>query len=234
MGRTVRSILGVVESLTQLFSGKEETEAAVEAPVVPKLDDLSMDDLSKERIRLEHEEKKLLRFVEEAEREKRATFEQATREPSARKRKVMARKIKELEVKAQNIDRNLRVVSQQLRIINAFVQVKENKRIWEQSGLWVQISQMDLSELESYVQDASVEGAFSAEKFGQIIGRLEGAEGLVEGVDEDPDVISILEEIDAAAMARESDPTAVEESYARLEERLRQKESGELDDLESY
>jgi hypothetical protein len=224
---TIRTILGVVDSLSQLFTSKQPQQ--VERPKVPRLDDLTSDDLTRERIRLEQEEKKLLKTVEQYEAEKRAAFEQATRESSVRKQKIMARKIKELDTRANNVDRNLRVVSQQLRIINGFIQVKENKRIWEQSGLWTQISQMDLSELEAYVTDSMIEGSFNSDKFGNIIQALEGSEGLVDEMEEDADVLDILSEIQAVAAVRDGEPSAVEEGLARVEERLHRKEEEEED-----
>ncbi len=227
----LRSIFGVVENLSQLFAEKQPQQT--EEPKIPRLDDLTADDLARERIRLEQEEKKQLKVVEQIESDKRAVFEQATRESSVRKQKIMARKIKELDTKANNIDRNLRVVSQQLRIINGFIQVKENKRIWEQSGLWAQISQMDLSELETYVGDSLIEGSFNSEKFSSIVGTLEGSEGLVDEMEEDADVLDILSEIQAAAAARTTDPTAVDVGLARVEERLRRKEEAE-EDFETF
>lgn len=222
----VKTFLGVVDSLSELFGKKGPAQETNESSI-PRLDDLSSDDLARERIRLEQEEKKLLQGVGQIEAEKRAVFEQATQESSVRKQRIMARKIKELDTKAKNVDRNLRVVSQQLRIINGFIQVKENKRIWEQSGLWSKISQMDLSDLEAYVTDAMIEGSFNTDKFGNIIRTLEGTEGFVEEMEEDPDVNAILGEIQAAAAAREEDATAVEEGLARMEERLRLKEEDE-------
>lgn len=222
----VKSFLGVVDSLSELF-GKKEPAQAAQGPTIPRLDDLSGDDLARERIRLEQEEKKLLQAVGQIESEKRAVFEQATKESSVRRQRIMARKIKELDTKARNVDRNLRVVSQQLRIINGFIQVKENKRIWEQSGLWSQISQMDLTDLEAYVTDAMIEGSFNTDKFGNIIRTLEGTEGFVEEMAEDPDVNAILTEIQAAAALRAEDPMAVEAGLARLEERLRLEEDQE-------
>ncbi len=225
----LRSVFGAVENLSRLFAEKQPQQA--EGAKIPRLDDLTSDDLSRERIRLEQEEKKLLKVVEQIEADKRAVFEQATRESSVRKQKIMARKIKELDTKANNIDRNMRVVSQQLRIINGFIQVKENKRIWEQSGLWSQISQMDLSELETYVGDSLIEGSFNGEKFGSIIGTLEGTEGLVDEMAEDADVLDILSEIQAAAAARTTDPTAVDDGLVRVEERLRQKKEA-MEDFE--
>ena len=226
----IRSILGVVESLSGMFSERQKQKP--EEAKVPQLDDLTTDDLMRERIRLEQEEKKLLKVVEQLEAEKRAVFEQATRESSVRRQKIMARKIKELDARANGVDRNLRVMSQQLRIITGFIQVKDSKRIWEQSGLWAQINEMDLSELEAYVGDSMVEGSFNGEKFGSIIGALEGPD-MVQEMEEDADVMSILGEIQAAAMARETDPTAVDEGLARVDERLRQRKE-DMEDVELY
>ncbi len=231
MGNTARMIWNAVGGLIDGISSKDETDTEVqETEKVASLEDLSSDDLMRERLRLEQEEKKLLRQVEEVENEKRAAFEQATQEGSVRKQTILARKIKELDTKAKNIDRNLRVISKQLRIINGFIQVKENKRIWEQSGLWTHISQMDLSDLGAYVDEAVIEGSFNNEKFTGIINTLEGSRGIVDDVEEDPDVMSILGEIQAAAAAQEGSPEAVDESFERLEEQLRQ----EKDDLETF
>jgi hypothetical protein len=225
-------IWDAVGGLVETLSGKEE-DGAGEAPAVDRaasLEDLSGDDLTRERLRLEQEEKKLLRQVEEVESEKRAAFEQATKEGSVRKQTIMARKIKQLDTEAKNIDRNLRVISKQLRIINGFIQVKENKRIWEQSGLWSQISEMDLSDLGAYVDEAVIEGSFNNEKFSGIINTLEGSRGIVDDIEEDQDVMSILGEIQAAAAAGEARPEAVDESFNRLEEQLQQED----DDLEVF
>jgi hypothetical protein len=230
MGSTTKLIWDAVGNLFDSLSGRAENGAeASEGTPAASLEDLSGDDLMRERLRLEQEEKKLLRQVEEVENEKRAAFEQATREGSVRKQTILARKIKELDTKAKNIDRNLRVISKQLRIINGFIQVKENKRIWEQSGLWTQISQMDLSDLGAYVDEAVIEGSFNNEKFSGIISTLEGSRGIVDDVEEDPDVMNILGEIQAAAAAREASPEAVDESFQRLEEQLQtQDEDTEL------
>lgn len=231
MGSTARIIWNAVGGLIDGISGKDEADVeAQDTEKVASLEDLSGDDLMRERLRLEQEEKKLLRQVEEVENEKRAAFEQATQEGSVRKQTILARKIKELDTKAKNIDRNLRVISKQLRIINGFIQVKENKRIWEQSGLWTQISQMDLSDLGAYVDEAVIEGSFNNEKFTGIINTLEGSRGIVDDVEEDPDVMNILDEIQAAAAAQEGSPEAVDERFERLEEQLRQEE----DDLETF
>jgi len=216
MSSTMRMIWDAVGGLVETFGRKNATDTG--EPKVPRIEDLSSDDLARERIRLEQEEKKLLRQVEEVEAEKRAAFEQATQESSVRKQTIMARKIKELDTKSKNLDRNLRVLSQQLRIINGFIQVKDNKRIWEQSGLWAQISQMDLSELGAYVDDSLIEGTFNSEKFSNIIGTLEGSPGIVE-MEEDPDVMGILGEIQAARAAAD-----VDGAYERLEEQLQAKE----------
>lgn len=220
MSSKVRMIWNAMEGLVDTF-GRKAAESDVDEGGTPRIEDLSRDDLARERIRLEQEEKKLLRLVEEVESEKRAAFEQATKESSVRKQTIMARKIKELDTKSKNLDRNLRVLSQQLRIINGFIQVKENQRIWEQSGLWSHISQMDLSELGAYVDDSQIEGAFNSEKFSSIIGTLEGSPGIVE-MEEDDEVMDILSEIQAASAARD-----VDGAYARLEEQLQAKQDTE-------
>ncbi len=196
-----KTFLGVVNSLSERF-GKKGRRPEAKEPGVTRLADLSSDDLASERVRVEQEEKKLLQRVRQIEAEKRAVFEQATKESSVHKQRMMARKIKELDRKTRTVERNLRVVSQQLRIINGFIQLKARKRLWQHSGLWSKISQMDLSHLEAYVTDAMIEGRFNADRFGNMIATLEGTERFVEDVEEDADVLAILAEIHAAALER--------------------------------
>lgn len=177
------------------------------------LEDIGMDELRRERIRLEHEEKRYVRRIDEIEEDKKALFMQGKDETSRRKQIIIARKIKEKEAEAKNIDRNLRLFSRQLRIVNGLVQLKENELIIKQSGISSIISRLDLQELQSYVLQATVDGEFHMDKFQDIISTLERSEVLAGPTAEDAEIMALVGAMQDAHDAEEMDPEAAERIY---------------------
>ena len=88
-----------------------------------RLEDIKLDDLKREKVRLEQEERKMLSDVRNLEAEKRKLFEEGVRNSSEREQRVMARRIKELDEQAKNMDQNLQGISKQMRILNGLMQV---------------------------------------------------------------------------------------------------------------
>ncbi len=189
------------------------------------IQDISVDELRKEKIRLEQEEGKLSRRVEELEKQKQELFLQGKDEPSQRKQRILAAKIKELDVQAKNLDKNLQFISRQLRIVNGFLQIKENERLMQESGVSSVISKIDLDTLRTYVERASVEGVFQLDKFQEILGTLEETDQLVGGVEEDKDILAIMQAFQEARLAEMESPEAAEElGLKRLDEILSKEE----------
>jgi FtsZ-binding cell division protein ZapB len=149
------------------------------------LKDITVDELRREKIRLEHEESRLAGQVEELERSKQQVFLRGKDESSERQQRILATKIKELDVQAGSMDRNLRFISKQLRIVNGFIQIKENQRLIQEAGLASIISSIDMEKLQQYVEQASVEGSFQWDKFESILGNLEDTEKITGGGEED-------------------------------------------------
>lgn len=194
---------------------------------VESIDDIRLDDLKREKIRLDQEEAKLMRRVEELEGEKQALFLKGKDEPSRRKKTVLARKIKELDGQAKNYDRTLAVLSQQIRIINGFVQLKENETLLKSAGISKLIYGMDLQTLQLYIERATVDGAFQMDKFSEILGVLEEREELVGGVRADEDIEEIVKAMEEAAELEAERPTAVEEGLRKVDEILTTEEAEE-------
>ena len=183
------------------------------------IDDVTLDELRREKIRLDQEERKMLGRIREVETDKKKLFEDGVKNPSEREQKIVARKIKELDVEAKNMDRNLQFFSRQLRIINGFIQLKENQRILAESGISSIIGDIDLQTLQIYVDKATVDGEFHMDKFSEILHTLEESGGLTGAVREDDDVMGIVK---AMQQAREAeDPVqAVSEKYAEVDKML--------------
>jgi len=189
------------------------------------IEDISVDELRREKIRLEQEEAKMARQVEDLETQKQQLFLKGKDEASARQQRILATKIKELDVQARNLDKNLRFVSKQLRIINGFLQIKENQRLFQEAGVSGLISKIDLQTLQRYVEEASIEGVFQLDKFQDILSTLEETEKIVGVVEEDKDILEIMRAMQEAKLAEVERPEAVEElARHRLDEILHREE----------
>lgn len=207
--------MAILESIKERFFGDDRRS----------IEDIGVDELRREKIRLEQDEGKLARRVEELEKQKQELFLQGKEEPSHRKQRILATKIKEVDVQAKNLDRNLQFISRQLRIVNGFLQIKENERLMQESGISSVISQIDLATLRTYVERASVEGVFQLDKFQEILGTLEETDQLVGGVEEDKDILEIMQAFEEAKLAEMERPEAAEEvGLKRLDEILSQEE----------
>lgn len=165
------------------------------------IEDLDVDELRKEKIRLEQEERKIVREVEELEERKQELFQQGKDETSDRQRRILATKIKELDVQGKNLDKNLQFIARQLRIVNGFMQIKENQRLLEKAGVSSVISTVDLPTLQHFVEEASVEGAFQMDKFKEILQTLEDTDRVVGGFEPDEDIQGIMDAMEDAHLA---------------------------------
>ncbi len=215
---------------TQINKGKgEPTPEDIQGKTI---EDIKLDDLRREKVRLEQEERKMLDRLRKLEAKKRALFEEGVRNPSEREQRVLARRIKELDVQANSMDSMLQAISKQMRILNGLIQVKERTRIMSESGFSKLLSEMDLGDLISYVDKASVEGEFHMNKFDDLINVLEEADNLSPEYREDQDVLQIMQAMQSAREAADS-PEALDEKYAEFTRQMAEKEE-EQDDDETF
>lgn len=195
------------------------------------LDDLKLDDLRRENVRLEQEERKMLARLRELEAKKRQLFEEGVRNPSEREQRVVARRIKELDVRASNMDSMLQAISKQMRILNGLIQVKERTRVMAESGISKLLSDIDLSDLIVYIDKSSVDGEFHMNKFNDLLGILEEADSISPEYREDQDVMEIMRSMQAAREVADS-PESLDQRYAEFNRQLAEKDSS--NELESF
>ena len=205
-----------LQILRELLTGKSPEKGAKTS-----LDDLSLDDLRREKIRLDQEERKMLSRLREVEGQKRNLFEEGVRNASEREQRVIARRIKELDVEAASMDRTLQAISKQTRIINGLLQVKERYRFMAESGVSGLLKDIDLQDLIIYIDKASVDGEFHLDKFDELIRALEEAEAVAPGFKEDKDVQDIVLQMQKAREALDN-PEAMEQQFEELSQRMRQ------------
>jgi len=205
-----------VQILNELLNGKTPEKGAK-----ANLNDLSLDDLRREKIRLDQEERKMLGRLREVEGQKRNLFEDGVRNASEREQRVIARKIKEVDVEATSMDRTLQAISKQMRIINGLLQVKERYRFLQESGVSSLLKDIDLQELIMYIDKASVDGEFHLDKFDELIHALEESDSIAPGISEDRDVQDIVTQMQKAREAMD-DPKAMEQKFDELSQHMKQ------------
>ena len=192
------------------------------------IDKISLDEMRRERIKLEQEESKMAHRIEDLEKRKETLFQKGKDESSQRQQLLIARKIKEYDVMARNYDKNMQLFSKQLRIINGFIQIKENQKLLHQAGISSLVNKMDLVKLQQYVEKSTVDGQFYLDKFSDIIGTLEESEKLVGVTSEDPDTLAIVTAMQEAKAAEAEDPeSALKEGMKKVDQILHKEEPEE-------
>ena len=192
---------------------------ATPAPKVANLEDLKLDDLRREKIRLEQEERKMLAELRGTEEQKRKLFEEGVRNSSEGEQRAVARRIKEIDLQAQSMDRMLQAVSKQMRIINGLIQVKERARVMAESGISSILKDIDLQDLIIYIDKASVDGEFHMDKFDELLRTLEQADAISPQFSEDQDVLDIVKQMQLAREAADS-PEVIQERFAEMNRNL--------------
>lgn len=176
--------------LDNIFGKRKKTIAAI-----------TLDELTMARVKLEQEQERVMRRVTDLEKEKERLFQQGVNEPSKRKQLLIAQKIQELEFQAKNYDRNLAAYQKQMRVLNGLIFLKENRKSWEQTAVGQILGNMDLAELEGYVDQATANNVFQMDKFERLLGSLEEAGEFGEREEMDEGVAHILAEMQRAREA---------------------------------
>jgi len=174
---------------------KEPDKAEGKKPA--RLEDLKLDDMKREKVRLDLEERKTLVEVRDLEAQKRKLFEEGVKAPGTREAKIIARKLKEVDGQAANLDRLLDSLSQQTRLINGLIQAKDLARIQKESGIGAMLQDFDLQELVMFIDNAYIDGEFNQAKINEMLGVLDG-HGQDHNKVEDPDITEIMKQFESA------------------------------------
>ena len=215
-----------LDLLGNLLKSRKDTTPGKPA----SLDDIPLDDLKKEKVRLDQRERTMISEIQDIENEKRKLFEEGVRNNSQREQRIIARRIKELDQRAQNMDRMLQTISKQMRILSGLVTLKERSRFMAESGIASVLKTLDLQDLVVFIDQASVDGEFQEEKFDDLLRALEKSGAHTTEYNEDEDVLQIMREMQMASEAADS-PETIEERFKEMENNLHGEQS-EDDDIE--
>lgn len=158
------------------------------------LDEVSEEELRRERVRLEQQEKKFVKEIDELEAQKKSLFaEGQAAAGSVHRQRSIAQRIVGLDGQVKLTDRKLRTITKQLQAINNFLHLKQSKRELEGSGLFSIINSMDLEELDTWIESASIDGELNMDKLEDMLRRVSTSMDLAGPIEDDPDVSAIME-----------------------------------------
>lgn len=172
----------MIASMTGLFSRKGVIEK------------ISPNDLQREKIRLQEEEKRNVSRIEKIDGQKRQVFTKGSSpEMSDRQRVILARKIKDLDTYIRQLDGENTRISLRLRTVDQILGVKQREQRLREKGLWKRLATMNPSKLEEELIRISTEQNLEHEQL-EIINEILGTGPLAfEGIKEDEDVTRIVE-----------------------------------------
>lgn len=162
---------------------------------------ISLDDLTMAKVKLEQEQERVMRRVGDLEKEKEKLFQQGVSEPSKRRQQLLAQKIQELEFQARSYDKNLAAFQKQMRVLNGIIFLKENRKSWEDTPVGEIMGNLEMGELEAYVDQATANNVFQMDKFEKLLGSLEEGDEFSDREELDEGVSQIMAEMQRAREA---------------------------------
>ncbi|RLC62527.1 MAG: hypothetical protein DRI01_06750 [Chloroflexi bacterium] len=205
--------MSLIESVKARLSGKKS------------FDKVSLDDLRREKIRLDREEARFIGRSEQIEKQKEQLFQQLVNEPSQIRQTILARKIKERDEEGKGHLRLSRYLGHQLRIVNGLIAIKEEARMMSKEAVGL-LSKIPFDELVSYVEDVTTDSEFERGRIKDLLKTLEEGQSLVSTplAEEDEDVqkiVAIAQEVRSHAEAGEVSAEKVQDGLRQVNSLLR-------------
>jgi len=202
----------LIESIKARLGGKKS------------IDKVSLDDLRREKIRLDREEARFVGRSEQIEKQKEQLFQQLVNEPSQVRQTILARKIKERDEEGKGHLRLSRYLGHQLRIVNGLIAIKEEARMMTKEAVGL-LSRIPFEELVSYVENVTTNSEFERSRIKDLLKTLEEGQSLATSplAEEDEDVrkiVAIAQEIRSQAEAGEVSSEKVQDGLHRVNKLL--------------
>lgn len=176
------------------------------------LDKVKLDDLKREKIKLEND----IRLLEKEEEQVNSNRESREDEYRAAhtagkevQKRAVIRKLETLKVQSQGITSRIKTCYAIYQTTIGLIAVKENQAFYERLGVGALVMKMDIDELQTFIQNATIEGEFRNEQ----LARLLGATNVLTENDNTGDAI-LISEYDAELLGKPSHRSAESESAA--------------------
>ena len=154
---------------------------------------LTMEELDREKIKLDLQERKQIQQTQTLERQKEKMFAQGLRESSDQMKLYYARKVKELDSDVRLNDRVLRALSHKIRVYNGIVSVKKWMQVLSEDKKSL-INKLSLAELTQWIEKNTVDGELRQQQLDGLVDVVEQGTGVIADVDanEESDIQQIF------------------------------------------
>ena len=172
--------------LSGLFGKKKRT-----------LKDLTVDDLKREQLTLQQEQSRLDRETEKLEKDERQLKSEYAEASSPALKRSIARKVQDLRTRSAGLETRMSYLQKMLRSVNGFLMIKENMAFFEKMGVASALAEMDMAEIETFINEATVEGTLQQEKLASMLQQVtDGVERISESA-ADGSLDELMAELDS-------------------------------------
>lgn len=145
------------------------------------LSDLGLDDLKREQITLQQEQRKIDQELGRAEKDEQQLKSEYAEATSPTQKKIVARKIQNARMMMKASETKSTHCYKMLQTVNNFILIKDNMEFFEKMGVASMLTNMDMAEIETFIADATVEGALQQEKLATMLQQVsDGVEQITE------------------------------------------------------
>ena len=168
----------------------------------PGLDNLSLDDIRKQKISLEQSERKVLRDLEKLEREKTRLFEAAKQASSQTLRLSLARKLQGVDQRITQLQHILRPLGARISVLGDFESQYELGRFARGSSEMVDaLRTTDAQKIQEQVDESLSRELLQQQKVNEMLETFTGSmENESETYDQDEGLQEILKAIETASL----------------------------------
>lgn len=206
---------------------KTPTEQAPAENKKLSLNDMPLDELERAKAMLDHEERKVMAELDEIEKKKRVLYDKAVSgKVSDAELTSISRKINDLLIEANSKSRDLQMISKEFRTINGLVLLKKRTIRATESAIGKLLGSLDLAELTTYIDKATIENDFSMKKFDDVLTALGIVDSIAPEYTEDRNVLEIKKMLQKAQSAGEGSEVVFQD-LSRLHQRKSEDEDQE-------
>ncbi len=168
----------------------------------PTLKDLTLDDLRREQMGLQHEQLRLDRDLERLDRDESQLKSEYSEAGGVTQKKAIARKIQDLRARQMGLDTRAAYLQKMLRTVNGFLLIKENMAFFDKMGVASALTQMDMGEVEAYINEATIEGTLQQDKLAALLQQVtDGVDQIAESAG-DSSLDELMAELDSEVSER--------------------------------
>jgi len=180
------------------------------------LEDLKIEDMKREKLRLGLEKQKTLKEINDLETHKRELFEEGVKASGTIAAKMIATDLKSVDTQIVNLSRVLDSLIQQSRLVDGLLQAVKISQIQKDSGIGAMLQKFDMQELVAFIDKNYIDGVLNDETMGQAIDIVEH-QGPGQKKNEDPDVLEIMGIFERA---RIDGPEVIEQNFQEMNNTL--------------